>query len=153
MDSSMPQETIDQILRLAYGGKALAAWQLAFKSTFRPEIASKAHFWWTAALASELCRWSTPTKALFPTPWSLRIISTQCADYNRVKECGFWSEAAFNIYASGQPKLAIQMLTWTISLSKNERFKKMVQRQIDKMRQEHLAKIRLERSKGKGPAD
>jgi hypothetical protein len=152
MDSSTPQQTIDRILQLAYQGEALAAWQLAFKATFNPELSSQALFWWTAALASELCRWTTPTKALFPTPWSLRLISTQCADYNRLKECGFWSEAASNIHSLGQTKLALHMLTWAEELSKNERFKKMVRDQKTIMKEEHKAKVRSKRSQGKDPA-
>jgi len=151
MDSSTPQQTIDRILQQAFRGKALLAWLLVIRCSFKSEIASKANFWWTAALASELCRWKTPVKVLFPTPRSLRLISTGCADYNRLKECGFWSEAASNIHGSGQTKLALQMLLWSENLSKNERFKVMVRRQRALMKNEQT-RLRSKSSQGKGPA-
>ncbi len=151
MDSSTPQQTIDRILELAYAGKGNAAWILAVRSTFNPEIASHAHFWWTAALASEICRWTVITKVIYPSPWSLRLRSTNCADYNRLKECGFWSEAASNIFKLGKPRSAIKMLTWAEKLSKNERFKKMVRRQKTIMQDEQKA-LRSKGSQGNGPA-
>lgn len=151
MDSSTPQQTIDRILKLAYAGRGNAAWMLVLRSTFNSEIASQAHFWWTAALASEICRWSVITKVIYPTPWSLRLRSTNCADYNRLKECGFWSEAASNIFNLGRPKSAIKMLTWAEKLSKNERFKKMVRRQKRLMLSEQT-KSRSKGSQGNGPA-
>jgi hypothetical protein len=154
MDSSTPQQQqIDRVLKLAYEGKARAAWVLAVRLMLDPKVAAHANFWWSAALASEICRWSTPTKVLYPTPRSLRRIGVKCTDYNQLKECGFWSEAASNIFKLGRdPRLAIQMLTWSEELSRNERFKQMVRRQKTIMRDAHKKQLRSVRSAGKGSA-
>ena len=153
-DSRTPQQQqIDRVLKLAYEGKASAAWVLAVKLMLDQKVASHANFWWSAALASELCRWSTLTKALYPTPRALRILGTKCSDYNQLRECGFWSEAAFNIFTpSRNPRLAIQMLTWSEELSRNERFKHMLRRQKTSMNVAYKEQSRSSRSTGKGPA-